>query len=57
MPGNLSKKLGIPELRIYFVGTNLWSPVTTFKYKEDAIARYNTYPLLKTFSFGINLKM
>lgn len=57
MPASLSKKLGIPELRVYFVGTNLWSPVTTFKYKEDAIARYNTYPLLRTFSFGLNLKI
>lgn len=57
LPSNLSKKWGIPELRVYFVGTNLWSPVQTFDYKEDAIARYNTYPLLKTFSFGLNFKL
>jgi TonB-linked SusC/RagA family outer membrane protein len=57
VPPVLSKKWGIPELRIYFVGTNLWSPVTTFDYKEDAISRFNTYPLLKTFSFGLNLKI
>ncbi|MFA9390207.1 MAG: SusC/RagA family TonB-linked outer membrane protein [Prolixibacteraceae bacterium] len=57
LPSKLSTKLGIPTLRLYFVGTNLWSPITTFDYKEDAIARYNTYPLLKTFSFGVNLKL
>ncbi len=57
LPSNISKKIGIPSLRIYFVGTNLWSPITTFDYKEDAISRYNTYPLLKTFSLGVNLKL
>jgi hypothetical protein len=57
IPDELCRKWGIPELRIFFVGTNLWSPITTFDYKEDAIARYNTYPLLKTFSFGLNLKI
>jgi TonB-linked SusC/RagA family outer membrane protein len=57
VPKDLSRKIGIPELRVYFVGTNLWSPIQTFDYKEDAIARYNTYPLLKTFSFGLNFKI
>ncbi|HKJ41590.1 MAG TPA: TonB-dependent receptor [Sunxiuqinia sp.] len=57
VPKSFSNKLHIPQLRVYFVGTNLWSPISTFKYKEDAIARYNTYPLLRTFSFGVNLKM
>jgi TonB-dependent starch-binding outer membrane protein SusC len=57
IPKRISEKWKIPELRIYFVGTNLWSPINTFDYKEDAIARYNTYPLLKTFSFGINLRI
>lgn len=57
VPKDLLAKWRIPELRMFFAGTNLWSPVTTFDYKEDAIARYNTYPLLKTFSFGLNLKI
>ncbi|WP_340114649.1 SusC/RagA family TonB-linked outer membrane protein [Maribellus mangrovi] len=57
IPKDLSLKWGIPELRVYFVGTNLWSPIQTFDYKEDAIARYNTYPLLKTFSFGLSFKI
>ncbi len=57
IPKRISEKWNIPELRIYFVGTNLWSPINTFDYKEDAIARYNTYPLLKTFSFGLNLRI
>lgn len=57
IPKEVSRKWGIPELRIYLVGTNLWSPIQTFDYKEDAISRYNTYPLLKTFSFGLSFKI
>ena len=57
IPQKATLKWGIKELRIFFAGTNLWSPITTFDYKEDAIARYNTYPLLRTFSFGLNLKI
>ena len=57
VPKRITNKWGIPEMRIYFTGTNLWSPISTFDYKEDAISRYNTYPLLKTFSFGLNLNM
>jgi len=57
LPKKLSKKWGIPELRLFLAGTNLWSPVTTFRYKEDEIARFNTYPLLRTFSLGLNIKI
>ncbi len=57
VPKNITKNWGIGNLRVFLVGTNLWSPITTFKYKEDAIARYNTYPLLRTFSLGVNLSL
>ena len=57
VPKSVTKNWGIGNLRVFLVGTNLWSPVTTFKYKEDAISRYNTYPLLRTFSLGVNLSI
>ena len=57
LPKRLSDKWGIPSLRVYFLGENLWTPVSTFDYKEDAIARYNTYPLLKKFHFGVNINL
>lgn len=57
VPSEYSKKIGVPGIRVYFSGTNLWSPVQTFDYKEDAISRYNTYPLLKTFNFGLNIQL
>lgn len=57
LSGNPNKESGIRELRIFLTGVNLWSPITTFKYKEDAISRYNTYPLLRSFSLGVNIKV
>ncbi len=57
LPAKISKNWGVSSFRIFFAGTNLWSPISAFDYKEDAIARYNTYPLLRTFSLGINLKI
>ncbi|MBN2165162.1 MAG: SusC/RagA family TonB-linked outer membrane protein [Marinilabiliaceae bacterium] len=56
-PKEISNRWGIPSLRVYFTGSNLWTPVSTFDYKDDAIARFNTYPLLRTFNFGINMSL
>ena len=47
------EKWKIPELRFFFTGTNLWTPISTFDYKEDAIAKFNSYPLMRTFNFGL----
>ena len=57
VPSKLSKLVGLPGVRVYFSGTNLWSPIQTHDYKEDAIARFNTYPLLRTFNFGLNVSL
>ncbi|MFB6320094.1 SusC/RagA family TonB-linked outer membrane protein [Saccharicrinis sp. FJH54] len=54
MPKKLADKYKIPQFRVFFVGTNLWTPVSTFSYKEDAIARFNTYPYLKKFNLGLS---
>ncbi len=56
LPASLVSRWSMSSVRVFFVGTNLWTPISTFDYKEDAIARYNTYPLQRTFSFGLNVK-
>ena len=55
IPKRISKKWGVDQFRIFLVGTNLWSPVTTFKYKDDALNSYSSYPIQRTFSLGLNL--
>ncbi len=55
LPAKLVNDYGLTSIRVFFVGTNLWTPISTFDYKEDAIARFNSYPFLKTYNFGLNL--
>jgi len=55
LPKAFSLKYRLPDIRVYFTGTNLWTPISTFDYKEDAIAKFNSYPLMKTFNFGLNV--
>lgn len=57
LPTTLTDRWGIAGLKVYFSGTNLWTPISTFDYKEDAISRYNTYPFLKTYNFGLNVSL
>ena len=56
-PQQLIKRWGFSSLRVFFAGENLWTPISTFDYKEDAISRYNTYPYLKKFNFGLNVSL
>jgi hypothetical protein len=57
IPSKVANRLRLSSIRVYFTGTNLWTPVSTFDYKEDAIARFNTYPFLKEFNFGVNISL
>ncbi len=57
IPTNISKKWGVNNLRIFISATNLWTPIETFKYKDDALSSYNGYPIQKTFNLGVNLKI
>lgn len=57
LPNELVQRWGFGNVRVFFSGTNLWTPISTFDYKEDAISRYNTYPFLKTYNFGLNVSL
>ena len=67
LPGNISKKVGIEKLRVYFSGENLacWSPL--FKHSPyldpEAVAHDDSeaagrsfYPWQKSFMFGIDIQ-
>lgn len=68
LPENLTKRVGIEQLRVYFTGENLcyWSPFKkNCKYidPESAFRRYSgsnardhmSYPWQKTFLFGVDV--
>ncbi|CAG5068951.1 TonB-dependent receptor P3 [Dyadobacter sp. CECT 9623] len=53
---NITKKLGVSNLKIYAVGMNPVNFYNPYDYK-DAVGAYNTYPVLRTFSLGLNLTL
>ncbi|MEY2902693.1 MAG: hypothetical protein RLY89_1799 [Bacteroidota bacterium] len=57
MPKNISEKLGIPELRAYITGTNLWNIINPFDYKDPSSSNFINYPTLRTFTFGLNVTL
>lgn len=57
IPRALSEKIGIPELRIYFTGRNLWRIINPLEYKDPSLSRFNSYPMMRSFNFGLNLSI
>ncbi|BAV04933.1 TonB-dependent receptor [Filimonas lacunae] len=54
VPKPLAERLGIPELRAFVTGTNLWTIINPFKYKDPYTSNFADYPTLRTISLGIN---
>lgn len=57
MPKSISEKLKIPELRAFLTGTNLWTIINPFKYKDPYTSNFANYPTLRTISLGINASL
>ena len=53
---DISKKLGVSSAKIYAVGLNPVNFFNPYDYK-DAAGNYNTYPVLRTMSIGLNLSL
>ncbi|OCX53043.1 hypothetical protein BEL04_01640 [Mucilaginibacter sp. PPCGB 2223] len=57
LPKSIADRLKIPNLRFLVTGENLWSIINPFDYKDVRTANIQTYPMLRTFSFGVNLTL
>jgi TonB-linked SusC/RagA family outer membrane protein len=55
LPHKYLALLGIDQLRVYFTGTNLWTIVNPYKYKDADVSNWVDYPMIRTFNFGVNL--
>jgi len=54
LPKSLADKLKIPDLRVLLTGTNLWTIINPFKYKDPYTSNFANYPTLRTISIGVN---
>ena len=59
LPNHLTKKFGVNRLRLFFTGDNLFTISGLYKYyKVDPEGLSGTsYPLQRTFSFGLNVTL
>ncbi|MFT2011594.1 TonB-dependent receptor [Pontibacter sp. 13R65] len=55
LPSNLVEKWKIPQFRIYYTGTNLWTIISPFDHKDPSVSRAYDYPMVTTSSLGLNV--
>ncbi len=56
LPKTFVQKLGVSNARVYFTGMNPFNLFNPYDYKDPS-ASWNSYPNLKTYSFGLNLTL
>lgn len=58
VPGKLSRKIGVPSVRVFANGLNLltWAEIYDVRKDLDPEAWGASYPITKIFNFGINIK-
>lgn len=47
----------IPEARFYVTGINLWSIINPTPFKDPRSNEITDYPILRNFTFGLNLAL
>jgi hypothetical protein len=57
-PEKLSRKIGLPSVRLFANGLNLltWAEIQDMRKDLDPEAWGAAYPIMKIFNFGINIK-
>ncbi|TWF45724.1 TonB-linked SusC/RagA family outer membrane protein [Chitinophaga polysaccharea] len=55
IPEIITNKVGLSNIRLFLSGTNLLT-LSRFKYYDPEIAGFSAYPLMKTYSFGVDVK-
>lgn len=57
LPGDISERWKIPELRVFFSTNNLWTVISPFDYKDPSVSRSYDYPMMRTYNFGLGLTL
>jgi hypothetical protein len=57
LPKRLTAKYKIPDLRVLLTGTNLWTIINPYKYKDPYTGNFASYPILRTISLGVNVSL
>jgi len=55
IPQELSKKIGIERLKLFFTGSNLWTGTKMISISDPELEGPSSYPLSKSLTFGANI--
>lgn len=54
-PKTISNKVGMSDLRLYLTATNLFTLVSPYDYKDPSLSYFDSYPIMRTISLGLNV--
>jgi hypothetical protein len=57
LPQAMVTRYKLPSLRFILTGTNLWTIINPFSYKDPYTGNFASYPILRTISVGINASL
>lgn len=55
VPKNLTKVLGLEQLRVFMQGSNILTIINPYPYKDASVGFWSDYPMIRTLNFGLNL--
>jgi TonB-linked SusC/RagA family outer membrane protein len=55
LPSSFSKLIGIDQCRVFFQGSNIWTIINPYPYKDASVGFWSDYPMVRTLNFGLNL--
>ena len=57
IPQSFLGKYKIPDARLYLTGMNLWSIINPTPYRDPRSGEITDYPILRTWTFGLNVNL
>jgi len=55
LPGRWTDKLGMQAIKVYANAINAFNFYNPYSYKDNSLGSFDAYPVLRSFSFGLNL--
>ncbi len=57
LPQKIANKIGFNNVKAYLIGTNPFNFYNPYDYKDNANGSYDVFPVLRTFTFGLNVNL
>lgn len=55
IPQELSKRIGIERMKLFFTGSNLWTGTKMIRISDPELTGPSAYPMSKSLTFGANI--